>query len=79
MTWGMQGLQQLMCGLRGHHTVRHFERNRLSLQCLSCGHQTPGWILRDPVVVRLARREATGAATHIEALPGTRSLLHLTS
>jgi len=31
------------CGLGGHVMVRHFETDRMSLQCLSCGEQTPGW------------------------------------
>jgi len=31
------------CGLGGHVMVRRFETDRMSLQCLSCGEQTPGW------------------------------------
>ena len=33
----------LLCGWRGHLMVRHFEPDRLSLRCLYCGKQTPGW------------------------------------
>jgi hypothetical protein len=36
---------QLVCSLRGHDAVLHFERNRLSLRCLNCALQTPGWSL----------------------------------
>lgn len=36
-------LGQLMCGLRGHDAVLHFEANRVMMRCTSCGHDTPGW------------------------------------
>ena len=32
-----------VCGLTGHEMVFHFEGNHVSLQCLSCGHESPGW------------------------------------
>ncbi len=34
---------QSVCGLSGHNLAWHFERNRVSLHCLNCGHKTPGW------------------------------------
>lgn len=40
-------LRQASCGLTGHEMVRHFEPQRVSLQCLSCGHESPGWSLHD--------------------------------
>ena len=36
-------LGQLVCGLRGHDSVLHFEGNRVNMRCTSCGHDTPGW------------------------------------
>jgi hypothetical protein len=42
----IESLQQMMCGLSGHDAVLHFERHRLSLSCLKCGHVTAGWILQ---------------------------------
>jgi len=36
-------LGQLVCGLRGHDAVLHFEGNRVNMRCTSCGHDTPGW------------------------------------
>jgi len=36
-------LRQLMCGLHGHDSLKHFERGRMSLLCASCGYETPGW------------------------------------
>jgi hypothetical protein len=38
-------LGQMLCGLRGHDTLMHFEMERMSLRCVSCGHETPGWEL----------------------------------
>ena len=40
-TFGRLG--QLICGLRGHDSVLHFEAHRLNMRCTSCGHDTPGW------------------------------------
>jgi hypothetical protein len=37
------GLRRFMCGLHGHDALLHFEQGRMSLQCVSCGYQTPGW------------------------------------
>jgi hypothetical protein len=34
---------QLLCGIRGHDTVMHFEDKRVMMRCTSCGHDTPGW------------------------------------
>jgi hypothetical protein len=39
----MGRLSQLMCGMRGHDSVLHFEGNRVMMRCTSCGHDTPGW------------------------------------
>jgi hypothetical protein len=55
-------LRQLFCGLSGHDTLLRFEHERMSLRCVSCGHETPGWELnatRPTVTVRGdARRHA---------------------
>jgi hypothetical protein len=39
----MTRLGQLLCGLRGHDAVLHFEGRRVMMRCTSCGHDTPGW------------------------------------
>jgi hypothetical protein len=36
-------LSQALCGLRGHDSILHFERNRVMMRCTSCGYDTPGW------------------------------------
>jgi hypothetical protein len=36
-------VRQFICGLHGHDALLHFEQGRMSLLCVSCGHETPGW------------------------------------
>jgi hypothetical protein len=36
-------LGQILCGLRGHDAVLHFEGPRVMMRCTSCGHDSPGW------------------------------------
>lgn len=43
MTRAIGRLGQVLCGLRGHDSVLHFEGNRVMMRCTSCGHDTPGW------------------------------------
>jgi len=40
-------IRQALCGLHGHDNLLHFEKERMLLQCASCGHQSPGWELND--------------------------------
>ena len=39
-------VRQFICGLHGHDALLHFEQGRMSLQCTSCGYETPGWDVR---------------------------------
>ena len=39
-------VRQFLCALHGHDALLHFEGGRMSLQCTSCGYETPGWDLR---------------------------------
>ena len=39
-------VRQFLCGLHGHDALLHLEHGRISLQCTSCGYETPGWDLR---------------------------------
>lgn len=43
VTRAMGRLGQLLCGLKGHDSVLHFEGKRVMMRCTSCGHDTPGW------------------------------------
>ena len=39
----MDSLRRMVCALRGHEDYLQFERNRMYLRCISCGHESPGW------------------------------------
>jgi hypothetical protein len=54
MTW----MRQAICGLHGHDSLLHFETDRMSLRCVSCGHESPGWELDQP-------KEHTAVATEV--------------
>ena len=56
----MGRLGQLLCGIRGHDSVLHFEGNRVNMRCTSCGHDTPGWEISG----RGPRRRYEGDARH---------------
>jgi hypothetical protein len=43
MTRTIARVGQLLCGLRGHDSVLHFEGKRVMMRCTSCGHDSPGW------------------------------------
>lgn len=36
-------LRQILCGLIGHDLYRHFTPERVSLRCVACQAETPGW------------------------------------
>jgi hypothetical protein len=40
-------VRQMWCGLHGHDSLLQFERDRMYLRCVSCGHATPGWDLNE--------------------------------
>jgi hypothetical protein len=46
-----------MCGLHGHDRLVHFEQSRMFLRCVSCGHETPGWEIRETRPAARARME----------------------
>ena len=39
--------RQLSCSLRGHDNLMQFKKDRVFLQCASCGHESPGWALTE--------------------------------
>jgi hypothetical protein len=73
MPWTIHRLQQMMCGLHGHDAVLHFERNRVSLQCLTCGLESPGWTIESQA--RCAQPVTDGKLRVLRnrRRPGTRS------
>ena len=54
----MGSLKRLICSFRGHEEYLHFEKNRVYLECVACGHESPGWTidLRRPVLQFESRR-----------------------
>lgn len=36
-------MHQALCALGGHDYLRRVADNRIFLQCVTCGHETPGW------------------------------------
>ena len=56
-------VRQFACGLHGHDVLLHFEHERISLQCTSCGYETPGWdvkaVERTPLRAESRREPAT--------------------
>jgi hypothetical protein len=34
---------QLRCGLTGHNVLMRYQPTKLSLQCATCGYESPGW------------------------------------
>ena len=62
-------LRQSYCGLHGHDNLLQFEKDRMCLRCVSCGHQTPGWELSDiprpTIVMRGDARRYAIARPHL--------------
>lgn len=58
-------LSQLMCGVRGHDAMLHFEDKRVMMRCTSCGYDTPGW----EVSGRAPRKRFDGDARRHELKP----------
>jgi hypothetical protein len=54
----MGSLRRFICALSGHESYRHFEKNRVYLRCVACGHESTGWTIdtRNPVVPFQPRR-----------------------
>ena len=67
----MDVLRQMFCALHGHDMLLHLEQERMSLRCVSCSHETPGWELNEaPPTVTIrgdARRHALAVPQLISA------------
>jgi hypothetical protein len=44
LAWWMR---RTRCGLGGHAMLLHLEPEKLSLRCMYCGQQTPGWTIHE--------------------------------
>ena len=38
-------VRRARCGLTGHAMVLHLQPQKMSLRCMDCGEQTPGWTI----------------------------------
>ena len=52
-------MRQAYCGLHGHDSLLQFERERMFLQCMSCGHVSPGWELNETPPTRIEAKTAS--------------------
>ena len=69
----MGSLGRLICALRGHEDYLQFEKNRVYLQCISCGHESPGWELNEaPPTVRLRTDELRRALVRPQLISARR-------
>jgi len=58
----MGSVKRLICALRGHEEYLHFEKNRVYLQCVGCGQESPGWTVESHrPVIRFQSRPAVKA------------------
>ena len=64
-------LRQLLCGLQGHDSLRQFERDRMYLKCISCGHESHGWDLARGSGARRERLRASIQRHHLVGLRRT--------
>jgi hypothetical protein len=70
----MSRLRQTICGWHGHDNLMQFEKDRMFLECVSCGYQSPGWEVADtPPPVR-SREEPRPRATVHRQLVNTRRI-----
>ena len=64
----VERLRQMYCGLHGHDNLMHFEKQRMYLRCSSCGHESPGWMLKEAEPKVMSRgdvRHQAGARPHL--------------
>lgn len=45
-------VRRVLCGATGHERLVHFDRQRVSLRCFRCGHETTGWTIAEPEPTR---------------------------
>jgi hypothetical protein len=59
--WGnvASRLSQMICGLSGHQLLLNAEPGRLSLKCMSCPYETPGWTIKENSYDPRSRRQTT--------------------
>ena len=59
--WAMKRAGQMRCAITGHNALLRYEPKRLSLQCATCGYESPGWELGREHGTEQADRPYSGA------------------
>lgn len=67
-------VRQTFCGMHGHDALVQFERDRMFLRCISCGHESPGWALDETPPRRAKVREEARRPARSPQLVGVRRL-----
>jgi hypothetical protein len=62
-------VRQSICGVGGHEYSKKSAGNRIFLQCVECGHETPGWridvAIRGPKAVAGSALDAPRTALRV--------------
>jgi len=62
-------VRQFVCGLHGHDALLHFDQRHVSLRCVLCGHESPGWNLPGAASATTADAHLTsGVLGHLGAV-----------
>lgn len=66
----MGSLRRFICAVRGHEDFLQFDKNRVYLRCVECGHESPGWTIetRRPVLRFPSRRTAKASVALIRKI-----------
>jgi hypothetical protein len=55
---------QLICGLSGHELLLNAQPGRLSLKCMTCPYETPGWTIKKNEVEPRLRHQTPAVLVH---------------
>ena len=62
-------VRQALCGVAGHENLMHFTADRVCLQCMSCGYETPGWSMRPDAACAPSPHYELLSPSHAAAAP----------
>jgi hypothetical protein len=65
-------LREAFCSLHGHDDLLQFQRDRLFLKCVSCGHESPGWELNETPPIPMARPDHRQAVARPQLISSRR-------
>lgn len=68
VTW----MHSVVCGLQGHDNLLQFARGRMFLKCVSCGHESPGWNVKERVETPAPARQEHRRRRFLPQLAGDR-------